>query len=219
MTRKFAGFSAEGSDSVTTPDTLVAKVKREPRFFSEGLHTVKIVSVDEKGPVSTDNSWERLWVKVEGTGERSTYTGISFPTESLMFKGEPNSYMAQQFLALVKALGYSTSPSELPGVMAKLFSDTSKLVGLELQVQVGYKGNHLVLQDKKLHVVQKYGNRPVLKDGQPAVFSEREEAYEWAASSKLEIQKFPEIVAFVASTTHKSVAPIKRAETGKAAAF
>lgn len=216
--RKFAGFDASGSDEVTNPVANVAKIKKEPRFFAPGLHTVKIVGVDEKGDVASDESWTRLWLKLEGTGEKSTFTGVAFPTESLLFKGEANSYMAQLFLQFVQALGYSTTPSALPGVMAKLFSDTSKLTGLELQVQVGYKKPHLVMQDKKFHVMQKYGNKPVLKDGQPAVFTEREEAHQWAESVKLDLQKFPEVVAFIPAETKKTVVPASQ-EASKRKAF
>jgi hypothetical protein len=217
MTRKFSGFNASGSDEVTNPEASVAKIKKEPKFFSVGLHTVKIASVDEKGEVASDSSWERLWLRLEGTGEKSTFTGVAFPTESLLFKGEANSYPAQLFLQFVQALGYSTTPSALPGVMAKLFSDTSKLVGLELQVQVGYKKSHIVVQDKKLHIMQKYGNKPVLKDGQPAVFNEREEAHQWAESVKLDLQKFPEVVAFIPAETKKTVTTVVKSESNRKA--
>jgi len=217
MTRKFSGFNASGSDEVTNPEASVAKIKKEPKFFAVGIHTVKIASVDEKGEVASDSAWERLWLKLEGTGEKSTFTGVAFPTESLLFKGEANSYPAQLFLQFVQALGYSTTPSALPGVMAKLFSDTSKLVGLELQVQVGYKKSHIVVQDKKLHIMQKYGNKPVLKDGQPAVFNEREEAHSWAESVKLDLQKFPEVVAFIPAETKKTVTTVVKSESNRKA--
>lgn len=216
--RKFSGFDSTGSDTVGAPEVSAARVKKEPRFFSEGLHTVKIASVEDKGDVSTDSSWSRLWVKLEGTGEKTTYTGVMLPTESLLFKGEANSYVAQTFLSFVKALGYSTDPRTLPDTLNKLFGKEDALVGKELQVQIGYKGNHLVLKDKKLHLVQKYG-RPILKDGEPAVFSEREEAKEWAVANKIELQSFPEVVAFVPAEKLTTSAPTKRAESNNRAAF
>lgn len=215
--RKFQGFNAAGSEDVTTPEANVAKIKKEPRFFSVGIHTVKITEVKETGPNQNEPTWEKLWLKVEGTGEKSTFCGVSFPTESLLYKGEANSYPAQLFLQFVQALGYSTTASALPGVMAKLFSDTSKLYGLELQVQVGYKKSHLVMQDKKFHVMQKYGNKPVLKDGQPAIFAEREEAHQWAESVKHDLQKFPEVVAFIPAETKKTVAPASSTSSNRKA--
>ncbi len=214
--RKFSGFDSSAASEVTALKSQTS-VKKEPKFFVPGLHTVKIVSVEEKGPVSTDSSWERLWIKLEGTGGKSTYMGLSLPTESLLFKGEANSYPAQQFLAFVQALGYEATPKTLGGVLTKLFSDTSALEGLELQVQVGYNKSHLVMKDSKFHVMQKYGNKPVLKDGEAAIFSEREEAIEWGKSVKLEIQRFPEVVACVAAETLKAPVVAKKASDTRAA--
>lgn len=215
MTRKFQGFSAEGVDEVKSTQQ-VSTGKKEPKFFSPGLHTVSIESVTDKGPVSSDDTWVTLNLKLSGTGGKSTYTNLLVPTASLLFKGQANSYPAQLLLAFIKSLGYSTDKKVLPSVMSQLFSDEQKLVGKEIQVKIGYTGNHLEAKDGKLALVQKYG-RPVLMDGEPAMFSEREAAHQWAEANGLKLQKFAEVVGF--EPAEKLVAPVtvtKAASSGKA---
>lgn len=216
--RRFAGFSSEGLEEVSAPKVSAGGEKKESRVFAAGLHTVKIVEVTEKGPVSTDPTWETLNLKLEGTGGKTTYTNVMFPLENLLFKGAPNSFPAQQFLAFVKSLGHETSPKTLGTVLGKLFSDTSKLVGQELQVKMGYKGNHVVMEGNKFQLVQKYG-RKILKDGEPALFSERDEALEWAKSAGLEVERFTSVVGYEPATEVKPSVVVNKASTGKSAAF
>lgn len=219
MARKFSGF-----DSAAAEEVVVAKSSTQgnkaSKVFSPGLHTVKIVSVDEKGPVKGDSTWERLWLRLEGTGGKSISTGVQYPTESMLYAGEANKYPAQQFVALVQALGYDTSAKNIPAVLSKLFSEPSEaLLDLELQVNIGYTTNHLVPKDGRFALVQKYG-RPVTVDGEEMLFDTREAAEQWCQENDKQFAKFPEVLGFVPAEELRMVAvPTKTATASAKKAF
>lgn len=218
MAKRFQGFDATSADEVVVPKTNVQG--KQSKVFSPGLHTVKITSVEEKGPVKGDNSWERLWIKLEGTGDKSTMTGLQYPTESLLYAGEANKYPAQQFISLVQALGYDRSAKNLPAVLGKLFSEPSEaLLDLELQVNIGYTKNHVLPKDGRFALVQKYG-RPMTNDGEELVFDTREAAESWCQENGKEFAKFPEVIGFVPADELRTVAvPTKVASAGAKKAF
>jgi hypothetical protein len=215
-TRKFTGFEASGAEEVTVATSTVQG--KQSKVFSPGLHTVKIVSVEEKGPVKGDATWERLWIGLEGTGGKSISTGVQYPTESLLYAGEANKYPAQQFISLVQALGYNSSSKSLPSVLAKLFSEPSEaLVGLELQVNIGYKTNHALPKNGRFALVQKYG-RAMTNDGEELVFDTREAAQSWCEENGKEFTKFPEVTSFMPAEELRTVAvPAKAAAPAKKA--
>lgn len=216
MAKRFAGFDATTADEVQVAKSSVQG--KQSKVFSPGLHTVKIVSVDEKGPVSGDNTWERLWVKLEGTGGKTISCGMQYPTESLMYAGEANKYPAQQFISLVQALGYDSSSKNLGAVLTKLFSEPAEaLLDLELQVNIGYKTNHVVAKDGRFLLVQKYG-KPVTVDGEELTFDSRDAAENWCKENGKTFERFPEVLGFepaaelrTVAVPTKAAAPTKRA--------
>jgi hypothetical protein len=218
MANKFKGFSVEGAEEVTVASNSVQG--KTSKVFSPGLHTVRIRSVQEKGAVQSDSTWQRLWITLEGTAGKTISTGVSYPTESLMFAGEANKYPAQQFIALVQALGYDSGSKNLPAVLAKLFSEPAEaLLDLELQVNIGYKGNHVVPSNGKFLLVQKYG-RPMTEDGEELVFDSRDAAEQWCKDNGKEYHKFPEVLGFVPAEELSMIAvPTKAASAPSKKAF
>lgn len=216
MARKFSGFDSSAADEVVIAKSSVQG--KTSKVFSPGLHTVKIVSVEEKGPVKGDSTWERLWMKLEGTGGKTISVGVQYPTESLLYAGEANKYPAQQFLSLVQALGYDSSSKNLPAVLTKLFSEPSEaLLDLEIQVNIGYTTNHVVSKDGRFTLVQKYG-RPMTNDGETLTFETREAAEQWCADNGKEFAKFPEVLGFqAAEELHTLAVPTKTASPAKRA--
>ena len=216
---KFSGFDTSSVDSVEAPKSNNSSVKKVNKVFAPGLHSVKIISVDEKGPVKNDSTWEGLWITLEGTGGKQIYTNMLYPTESMSYNGQENSYVAQKFLAFVKSLGLSANSKTLGLVLTQLFSDPSKLVDRELQINVGYTSNHVQPSNGKFHLLQKYG-RPVTVDGEPLSFTTREQAEAHCQQNNMKFVSFPEVTEFVAATELKTLgSSIKPAATQQKKAF
>jgi len=201
--KKFAGFDTDSAEAVEAP--LSNSAKKPSKVFAPGLHSVSIIDVVEKGPAKNDGTWEGLWLTLEGTGGKTIYTNLQYPTESMVYNGDANSFPAQKFLAFLGAMGLSASPKQLPALLAQLFSTPAEsLVGAELQVNVGYTTNHVVPVNGRFQLTQKYG-RPVTSDGEPQSFASREDAGTYCEQNKLKFTSFPEVTEFVKSQVQKEL--------------
>lgn len=194
MTRSFKGFDSSAADAVDAPKS---NVKKTSKVFAPGLHTVKIISVQEKGPVKNDGTWEALWITYEGTGGKVVSGNLLYPTESMNYNGEANSFPAQRFLAFVQALGFVANSKTLPTVLTRLFSEPSEtLLDKELQVSIGYTANHVKPEGNQFALLQKYG-RPVTVDGEELKFNTREAAQAHCEQNGLKFTSFPEITEYI----------------------
>jgi hypothetical protein len=202
---KFKGF-----------DSNVEVAEKKPSsVFGPGLHTVKIVSVEEKNAVKSDPTWQCLWVKLEGTGGKQIYTTMLYPTESLAFQGKTDSYATQKFLKLLSALGLDSSPSNLVKTLAKNFENVQSLVGRELTVQIGNTGVHLSVKKDMFHVLDGK-NQPVLSNGEPLIFSSRDAAIAHFKQAGVKLQTFTEVIDYSPSNTVAPTPIVKKAAQNSA---
>jgi hypothetical protein len=193
MAQSFKGFDASAADAVQPKSS----VKKVSKVFAPGLHTVKITNVEEKGAVPNDSTWQRLWITYEGTGGKVISGNLLYPTESMSYNGQENSFPAQQFLGFVQAIGLVANGKTLQTVLTRLFSEPSEaLLGKELQVSIGYTANHVKPEGNQFSLFQKYG-RAVTVDGVEQKFNTREAAAAYCQENGLKFVSFPDITEFI----------------------
>lgn len=213
MAISFKGFDSSSADTVETKSS----VKKVSKVFAPGLHTVKITNVEEKGEVSSDSTWQRLWITYEGTGGKVISGNLLYPTDSLRYKGEENSFPAQQFLGFVQAIGLVANSKTLLTVLTRLFSEPSEtLLGKELQVSIGYTANHVKPEGNQFALLQRYG-RAVTVDGVEQKFNTREAAAAYCQENGLKFASFPDVTEFMKADNLEvlGVASVNKAPVAK----
>lgn len=140
---KFAKFRNDLSKEVVE-ETSNSSNKSTSKVFVPGLYDVKVGSVEESGPNQYDTSWLTYAFTFEGVGGKSIKEWINVPTENTESEKLDGRFPNSTFKRLIRfceALGLDvTQPfSEL---LTTYFEKPEALVGLNVKVDVGYRGPH-----------------------------------------------------------------------------
>jgi hypothetical protein len=183
---KFDGFAISVSN-----EELEASKKKPSISLKPGRQTLTILDAEYKGPVQADNSWLRF-VLILGT-EQSTksedgkYKGVTrhsvmVPTKDIKYNGKNGVFfMLQEFM---DGLGELLDVETVPKLIPAYFSDFKQLVGLKLDVTLGYKKPYIDYKDGKFFVVDKNG-QTIITTG----FDSREAAQGQAITDNIDTDK------------------------------
>lgn len=138
-------------DSSTIP-AAPEKKERDPNkkfVFAKGLYTdVKIEAVKEHGPAKGDDTWVNFELKI-GDGTRQITHFIMVPTLRFTYGPNASPYPWLSTQRFLNTLGLEIDESNAAKIIPILFTQNlEKLVGLRLNIQVGFKGWYCAKENK-----------------------------------------------------------------------
>ena len=158
------------------------------RYLDEGIHACAISSaVYQDRKEDADPNWFGVTIEVEKVGHKPKRTLIMFPINAegfAQYKGkETSAAMFRNKLAnFLESLGVGeVNTDNLGSLIKRFFSDPSKLVGLRIDVEIGFgRRAHPQYQARNTyHLVDGRGN--IVKDGDSAmVFDSADSAVAYA---------------------------------------
>jgi hypothetical protein len=173
--------------------------KKTSRVFDKGIYDLQIISAANTGEDRFDSSWMQTEI-VLSDGSRRMKKWLKVPTVSIRYnEGPNNSYPLRQFMelqAFLACFGEQLDPTadSLSNLIPKYFGDPSVLIGKILTVELGYYRNYVMYVDGKYQLVDKK-DEPISDE----LFETRMEAEAEAKANGINIQRFPEILKFIAS--------------------
>lgn len=126
-------------------------------FFSDpGSYELKIIEIDNKGPVKSDPTWIGLVIKMVGVNEEKITQYITVPTCNLNYitnAGKPTKFMYKKYKEFLIALGIDEVTQENVLTFApKLFSE-GLILDLSVQATLNYEGAYAKFNGKDGDVV------------------------------------------------------------------
>lgn len=179
--------------------------------FKPGKYDARIAAALYRGPCKGDPTWGDFQLDLEGAGGKSIRAFIQVPFRDFKFGSKGTLFPFRKTKALLAALGYSTDFKDVPASMKACFAKPEKLVGRTVAIDVGYERSFVHYAGKapsgaKRYVIMDQDKNPV-RDAQLNVveFPDFESAMAWAEEKKLDVDKFPRVLAFEASAGKPAV--------------
>lgn len=174
-------------------ETIDKAGKSSPKFFGPGRYKLMIKEAAFHAMGKKDSTWAVYKVTLgEEKGERTIRHFVLVPTKSLKYgdSKRPLSvfFMFADFMAAIGE-DVRSDVSVVPKVATKYFTNPTKLVGKEIELEIGYNGQHISYKDGQYFIAT--------ADGHPiddARYENRDDARAAAARANLMLQDFPEIM-------------------------
>jgi hypothetical protein len=188
-----------GTIDVTDAEVEAAVAPRSnSKFFEPGNYTVKVTKAELGNANASDPTWYNVKLELGGIDERTIRTNLMIPTSDIRFN-KPDTknplFLFAKLKEFLVGIGESGDTADVKKVLPKLFSKLDKLVGRELNVDIGYKGYYIgYVGQKQFKIFEKDGREFKDENGQSPVFVDRDSAIAEAATYGLTIAKFPEVL-------------------------
>jgi hypothetical protein len=186
--------------------------KSTSKVFAPGLHEVTIGEVKVMGDAK-DPSWSKISLTLKGPGEKTIRDMVLVPSTDLMFKGDgkPTPVPFKTLKNFVDGLGTELTVENAGGILSTLFSNVNSLVGLNIKVKIGYKGNHISYAGKDAQGQASYNvtlsNGSLLSDasGNTLSFADRNAAEAHLNANGIKYESFPSVLSYSKSETPNSI--------------
>jgi hypothetical protein len=170
-------------------------------YFRVGKYETVIKSSAYKGLSTTDSTWGKVQVELEGAAGQTIRTTILVPFSDISkFKdrnGKNTQLPGQKLLQFVSALGETLNPKDLEATMTRLFGKDNALQGLNVAIETEYRGNYVQRQGDSIRILDKSGVPLV---GVPE-FADYADANKYAADKQIALKGFVDIKNFSKSVT------------------
>lgn len=196
----FGSVSQQDLDTIKSETT----AGRISKYFDPGSYDVVIKSAEYHVNRPSDPTWMTLMVTYEGAGGRTIREAVLIPTKSVTYRGGSNKATDVPFKKLknlVEALGGGDlgSLENMTAIITQLFADPSKLVGLNVNIVVGYEGNNIRYEGKNngttvFSICDKAGVKLLQAGGkEPILFNSRDEAKAYAADNGITLSLYTDV--------------------------
>jgi hypothetical protein len=174
---------------------------KRARFFDKpGQYDLEIVEAEYVGPSKKDGQWGNIRVVLKGAGDREVSDYILIPLAGDgKYGANRTTFPMRKLKKFTTAIGKPlTVDKTLPKQLETIFRPTTKLVGKKVKADVGYTSGYIryagKLEDgtKRYELVMKDGN-VVSEGGQPKHFPDVDAAKAYAATNKIEFQKYIQV--------------------------
>lgn len=196
--------------TIKTEEDLKALQPAGDKYFRPGLHTVTITKAEYKGKAS-DPNWGKVFLTYEGTGGKTILDSIVIPERDVVYvtaAGKKTGFLFQKFRKFMGSLGVETSIESLGDTMTTYFSNVGKsLVGLTLDVEVGYQGNHVAYLGKTTDGTKRYAlqlkDKSMIADqaGNALEFADVDSAKAHAEGLQLQLDEYMNVLDYASKST------------------
>jgi len=198
--------------SVKTDAELNAKLAESDtrsKYFRPGKHVVTIGEVVYQG-LAGDDRWGKFLLTLNGVGGKTTTSQLIVPLKDVMYRtkaGKETAFMFKKMQNFMSALGVDLQISNLEDTLKANFSDLTTLVGTELEIDIGYNGNHIGYDGKtaagesKFVIRMKDGSTIADQAGESEVFTTRDAALAHAESLQISIEEYSSVLNYSVSPT------------------
>lgn len=193
--------------------------RKESRIFKPGDHEVIIKDAKETGPNRRDNDWIDYELQLEGAGGKQIRHWLSVPTtndESPILDGRFPGSTYKKLKSFLQALGVTVDRNNVADALDEYFTDPSRLVGMHVKINVGFRGIHLETQKGETGSLE---YKLVGKNGD----SYCDEVFDSADAAKAYVQQndikgfddFPKVLSFQKSQTANDTKKVVKRVLGK----
>lgn len=181
--------------STISDEDLQKATAKVPKSFAPGNYKLAIKEATLHGVSQKDNTWVTFKLVLGAIDGRTINHYVMVPTERPEFNpGSKNPYfLFTKFQEFMASMGEAT---DLKKIKLSLFEKPEKLVGRELDLDIGYEGYHLVREGDAFKVVDRYGKDVKSSDGSIATYVDRDSAIVGAAELGIDVKRFPSVVKF-----------------------
>lgn len=199
-------FSKSSIKSTADLDkALEAESGTADKYFKPGKYEVKVIAAVHQGPSKNNPTWQKFLLTLKGASKATTTYQIAVPFETIEYKtatGKNPLFMYTKLVKLMAGLGVTLTPESLEKVLPEYFTNVEKaLVGRQLSIEVGYRGNFIKYMGKNGEGKTQYqiqlSNGTVLPD----VFADFKAAEAFAVSKSIEVSKFVEVTDITSVAT------------------
>jgi hypothetical protein len=167
----------------------------EPKFFDPGNYDLKILSATLEGMDQKDPTWARVTVEIGEVGGRKIKHFLKVPTRSVKYDGGKQPlFFFKQFREFMAGIGEVVLCDEksLGKLLPKYFKNLEKLVGLPVNIDIGYRGAYIKYLAKDEWALCKRNGDTIV----PQTFPNRDEAEIEAIKLGLKIEKYVNVIKF-----------------------
>jgi hypothetical protein len=182
------------------------------RFQRGRYNDVKVEAVEEQGPAKNDPTWINVKFLI-GDGKRQISHWVMIPTMRFTYGQNASPYVWLSTVRFLNALGIDINEDNATTIIPVLFgTNQDKLVGLKLDVEIGFKGWYSAKENDKIFLFDEK-NKVYCKNGEnPESFPDYEAAAVYCEETlKKPYTAFPSIVKLFAATSPNSEASIAAA--------
>ena len=186
-------------------------VKTSP-YFRVGKYETVVKHSLYKGVSTTDPTWGKVEVELEGTNGQTIRQTLLVPFKDISkFKdrnGKNTQLPGQKLLQFVSALGETLDAKNLESTLTRLFGKDNALKGMNIAIETHYKGNYV----QKVGQGDQASIKILDRAGVPLVgvpeFADYADANKYAKDNSIAIQGFVDVKMYM-----KSVTPNKPVDT------
>lgn len=131
-----------------------------------------------------DSTWFNVKITFTAQDGKSIDHWLQVPTQTLTFGEKKILGLYRKFQAFLIGIGEVIHTAKLNAVLTKYFTDPSKLVGLKVNAELGYEGDHVAQQGSDWVIMVK--GKPVEEDGVVVASPDRSSAVQTAKSMGIE---------------------------------
>jgi hypothetical protein len=172
-------------------------------FDKPGQYDLVIEEATYAGKAENDENWGKVQVTLHGPGERRIKDTILVPFADIKYGEKQTMFPWNKLKNFASALGTDLSVKTLKAQMTSLFRAPSpaKLVGKAVRADIGYQKAYVKYAGKdaaganQFHIVGVDKN-VVAANGQPVVFGDRDAALAYAATNKIAIDKYSNVLKY-----------------------
>lgn len=209
------------NSSIKSDEELKAKLDADgggfDKFFKPGKHEVRITKIEYQS-LADDPNWGKYLIHVEGTGQKTTRGQLFVPIKDTLYRtkaGKETTVFFKRFQDFMSAVGVTVTIKDLTQTLNTIFGnvDKSPLLGTNVALEMGYDGNYVKYDGKddignKRYLIEMADGSLIVDTatGKAAIFSGFDAAMAHAEQNQIKVQKYPQILKWVTSTTPTSKA-------------
>ena len=129
-----------------------------------------------------DGTWANIKLSLKDDKERELNHWLQVPTQEIVFGPKKTLFVFKKFQEFLLGIGVQVSMTSLQGVMEKWFTDPAKLVGQELNADLGYEGDHVAKATDSDEYEIIVSGKPMAEDGKPVRLPDRSSAIQYSKS-------------------------------------
>jgi hypothetical protein len=189
------------------------------KYLDKGNHEVEIMEAVWDGQARADETWFKLKVTFKDAKDRTIREWMLIPTTSAKYGPDKKDGVFLKLQRFLNALGFVLDRDSAEKLVPSIFKDPSKLLGLKLKIDVGYRAHHVNYVSKGNFTLSTSKGDSVNDSttGKPVQFEDRKSAEEYCAVYNLDFSKYPDVQRYSAASTPNKLGGLQPAKKASGA--
>lgn len=182
------------------------------KFIDKGKHEVTIQDAVWEGEAKVDPTWHKLRLTYADSSGATIREWILVPTTSAKYGPEKKDGVFLKLQRFLSCLGFDITRDTADTLVPQVFRDITKLIGLKVCIQVGYRAHHINYVSKGKYTLSTTEGEPI-KDANGVVeFQDRKAAEEYCTMFNLDLSKYPDVQRYFPAMESNNLAKFSSAK-------